>query len=146
MRDTIERRDFQASYVRRVLDSELDELFPLLPAVLIDGPKGVGKTATATERSATVHRLGRDQDRDILAADLGRIAAGPGPVLLDEWHRLPPVWDAVRRHVDEDSSGGRFLLTGSASSETDPLQTTTNKTNATSIVPREHNPLVPITI
>lgn len=39
---------------------------------------------------------------------------GDEPVLLDEWQRLPTVWDAVKRAVDTDSSGGRFLLTGSA--------------------------------
>lgn len=34
-------------------------------------------------------------------------------MLLDEWHRVFAIWDAVRRMVDEDPSGGRFLLTGS---------------------------------
>jgi predicted AAA+ superfamily ATPase len=36
------------------------------------------------------------------------------PILLDEWQRVPAIWDAVRRAVDGDASPGRFLLTGSA--------------------------------
>jgi UDP-N-acetylmuramoyl-L-alanyl-D-glutamate--2,6-diaminopimelate ligase len=37
-------------YQRRLLDTELDELLPALAAVAIEGPKGVGKTATAQRR------------------------------------------------------------------------------------------------
>jgi len=35
-------------------------------------------------------------------------------VLIDEWQRLPQMWDAVRRAVDRGAPAGRFLLTGSA--------------------------------
>ena len=34
-------------YLKRVVDAELDELMPELPAIALEGPKGVGKTATA---------------------------------------------------------------------------------------------------
>lgn len=107
-------RDFQSGYIRRVVDDELDDLFDKLPAVLLDGPKGVGKTATALQRASTVRRLDRNADRQILAADPDRIATDPTPVLLDEWQKQPELWDTVRQHVDDDPSGGRFLLTGSS--------------------------------
>ncbi|MCU0479027.1 MAG: AAA family ATPase, partial [Chloroflexi bacterium] len=45
-----------ADYLRRVVDAELDELLPGLPAIAIEGAKGVGKTATAERRAATIHR------------------------------------------------------------------------------------------
>lgn len=48
-------------------------------------------------------------------ADPGRLVRGATPILIDEWQRVPEVWDTVRRAVDEDSSPGRFLITGSAS-------------------------------
>ena len=35
-------------------------------------------------------------------------------MLLDEWQRVPEVWDLVRRAVDEGAPPGSFLLTGSA--------------------------------
>ena len=50
----------------------------------------------------------------MVVADPAIVVGDPPPVLVDEWHRHPPVWDAVRRAVDDDPSGGRFLLTGSA--------------------------------
>jgi predicted AAA+ superfamily ATPase len=39
---------------------------------------------------------------------------------VDEWQRLPAVWDVVRRAVDADRSPGRFLLTGSATPDGPP--------------------------
>lgn len=110
----MEKRSFAGRYVRRIIDDELDELLGELPAVLLDGPKGVGKTATALQRSRTVRRLDRDSEREVVAADPEIVAVGDEPVLIDEWHRAPAVFDAVKRLVDDDPSGGRFLLTGSA--------------------------------
>jgi len=102
-------------YHRRVVDTELDELLGDLAAVTLEGAKAVGKTATATQRAATIYELDRDGVRELISADLDRVLSSPPPVLLDEWQRLPAIWDAVRRAVDEDPSSGRFLLTGSAS-------------------------------
>ncbi len=44
-------------YQRRIIDDELDELFPALAAIAIDGAKGVGKTSTAEERVAGLAKL-----------------------------------------------------------------------------------------
>jgi predicted AAA+ superfamily ATPase len=41
-------------YLPRVLDAELDQLLPELPALALEGPRGVGKTATARRRAVTV--------------------------------------------------------------------------------------------
>ncbi len=103
-----------APYVPRVIDAELDELLPELPAIALDGAKGVGKTVTATRRAKTVHALDRPGALDLAVADPQRLLNGEPPVLIDEWQRLPVSWDLVRRAVDEDSSASRFLLTGSA--------------------------------
>lgn len=107
--------DFLGAYVRRVIDDEIDELFAQLPAVLLDGPKGVGKTATATQRCRSVRRLDVASEREIVEADPAIIGRDPAPLLIDEWQRVPAVFDAVRRLVDDDPTGSRFLLTGSAS-------------------------------
>jgi uncharacterized protein len=101
-------------YIRRTVDDELDELFAALPAVAIEGAKGVGKTETALQRAVTVHRLDDPAEREIAAADPARLVAGPPPVLIDEWQRIPESWDVVRRAVDDGAGPGAFLLTGSA--------------------------------
>jgi uncharacterized protein len=101
-------------YHRRIIDHDLDRLFGELPAILLDGAKSVGKTTTAEQRCRSVRRLDEAAQLAVIAADPWILGADPRPILVDEWHRHPPVWDAVRRLVDRDSSGGQFLLTGSA--------------------------------
>jgi len=40
-----------------IVDHELDELLSGLPAIALEGPQAVGKTATALRRATTVYRL-----------------------------------------------------------------------------------------
>ena len=101
-------------YRRRIVDDILDELFPHLAAVALEGAKGVGKTATASQRAATIFSLNRPEQQETLLADLDLITQTPKPVLIDEWQLVPAVWDRVRTAVDDDSTGGSYLLAGSA--------------------------------
>src|SRR5665648_724652 len=104
----------RGGYRRRIVDTELDFLIANLFAIAIDGPKAVGKTATAEQRAATVHRLDTDP-LDLIEADPSRLTNAPEPILIDEWQHWPPSWDFVRRAVDDDPRPGRFILTGSTS-------------------------------
>lgn len=102
-------------YQPRILEQELDELLSSLPAIAIEGAKGVGKTETASRRANTVHRLDDPDHLALAEADPKRLLRSDPPVLLDEWQRLPETWDLVRRAVDAGAEPGRYLLTGSAS-------------------------------
>lgn len=102
-------------YTLRVLDGELDELIGELPAIAIEGAKAIGKTATAARRAKTLRELDEPNQLDIVAADLDFAVSGDPPILIDEWQRLPPLWDKVRRAVDAGAPPGQFLLTGSSS-------------------------------
>jgi predicted AAA+ superfamily ATPase len=101
-------------YRSRIVDVEIDALIGSLPALLLEGAKGVGKTATATRRAATVWQLDDPVQRDIATADPARLIEGRPPVLIDEWQLVPETWDLVRRAVDDGAPAGAFLLTGSA--------------------------------
>lgn len=102
-------------YLQRVVDDELGELVGSLPAVAIEGAKGVGKTATASRRAKTVHALDDPAQRSVARADPARLLDSAPPILIDEWQHVPECWDLVRRAVDAGAGPGRFLLTGSAS-------------------------------
>lgn len=101
-------------YRRRLIDDALDELFPDLAALALEGAKGVGKTATAGQRARTVLSMDNPNERAALAGNYDLVMQVEHPVLIDEWQLEPQVWDRVRRAVDADSRGGQFLLTGSA--------------------------------
>lgn len=106
-------------YLARTVDRELDELLPIAPAIAIDGPKGVGKTATARRRARTAWLLDDPAQAALLAADPTFAGAPSGTLLVDEWQRFPAVWDSIRRRVDDGAPAGRFLLTGSATPRAD---------------------------
>ncbi|MBX3144070.1 MAG: ATP-binding protein [Trueperaceae bacterium] len=102
-------------YRRRVLDDVLDATLPGLPAIALEGAKGVGKTETASRRAATVLSLTDPRIRASVAANYDLVAEVDPPMFVDEWQLEPQVWDRVRQAVDADPmAGGRYLLAGSA--------------------------------
>ncbi len=89
-----------------------------LPAVLIVGPRGCGKTTTAERHAASVLRLDRPAERAVVEADPDAgIASGSRPLLIDEWQLAPDVLTAVKRAVDRDFTAGQFILTGSSATD-----------------------------
>lgn len=123
-------------YARRIVDDELDELLTGLSAVSLEGPKGVGKTATAAARAGTSYQLDVPAELQVAQADPRRLLTGAEPILIDEWQLFPASWDLVRRAVDENPAPSRFLLTGSASPSGAPTHS-----GAARIVPVRMRPL-----
>ena len=101
-------------YQKRLIDDEIDEVISDLPAVAIEGAKGVGKTATASHHASHMFSLDDSSTSSLLEGDPKLILRNQGTTLIDEWQRLPQLWDIVRRAVDDGAQPGRFLLTGSA--------------------------------
>ncbi len=102
-------------YQKRVIDGLLDSYLEEVGAILLDGPKSVGKTVTAKERAKTTFELDDPAAHQIVSADPSWALSQPAPVLFDEWQRLPSIWDAVKREVSRrNTTNGPFILTGSA--------------------------------
>ncbi len=88
--------------------------------VLLTGPKAVGKTTTARCFAASEIRF--DQDRAALTAaqtDPSLVLDGEHPRLIDEYQLAPGIWNAVRGRIDDVGGKGLFLLTGSATPESE---------------------------
>ena len=101
-------------YLPRVVDTELTSAVKGLPAISLEGPKGVGKTMTASQVARTTIHLDDPDDVALLTINRDRLTTSDRPVLLDEWQRHPYSWDMVRRAVDAGAAAGSFILTGSA--------------------------------
>jgi predicted AAA+ superfamily ATPase len=97
----------------RAIEGYLGLLLRDLPAVAVEGLKGIGKTVSCARLSASVFQLDRDADRVKVANNPGMLAELPPPVLIDEWQKIPEVWEFVRRQVDDGAPPGAYLLTGS---------------------------------
>lgn len=103
------------NYRPRVVDAELHGLMGFMGAVLIDGPKAVGKTVTASQAARTIFRMEVDRAaRAALEIFPDQLFAPPTPILFDEWQETPDIWNLVRRAVDDHSEKGLYLLTGSS--------------------------------
>ncbi len=84
-------------------------------AVLVDGPKAVGKTSTAEQVGATVVRMDIDRGaRVALDVQPAQLFVSPTPIVFDEWQETPELWNLVRRAVDDHDGKGLYVLTGSA--------------------------------
>lgn len=112
--------------IPRLAESVVRKKLLQTPAVVLLGPRQVGKTTLARqiagdwpggavyldlERSAD--RLRLEDAEDYLRAHVGRL------VIMDEIHRAPGVFEALRGIIDENRlagvRSGQFLLLGSAS-------------------------------
>lgn len=112
--------------IPRLAESAVRKKLLQTPAVVLLGPRQVGKTTLARqiagdwpggavyldlERSAD--RLRLEDAEDYLRAHVGRL------VILDEIHRAPGVFESLRGIIDENRlagvRSGQFLLLGSAS-------------------------------
>jgi len=103
-------------YRPRVLDGLLDRYLGVMGAVLIEGPKASGKTATALQHAASAVRLDKDLNARTMAEVLPeQTLVGETPRLIDEWQVVPHLWNFVRHTVDERRPlTGQFILTGSS--------------------------------
>jgi len=103
-------------YRPRIADGELADHLAAAGAVVIEGPRGCGKTETARRAAASEVRLDIDhQARSAGLIDPALLLRGDRPRLIDEWQLVPAVWDHVRRAVDQGGGQpGQFILTGSS--------------------------------
>lgn len=104
-------------YKKRLIDLQLDMGSKAFSAINIIGPKGCGKTRTATERSKSVvsfHNPANGKQYIAMAKDDPvLLLKGVRPILFDEWQDAPEIWDAIRWECDNGASFGDFYLTGS---------------------------------
>lgn len=105
-------------YRNRIADEVLQKKLEAKGAVLIEGPKGCGKTTTAEMRASSIIYINDPkrikQNLALAEIDPEALLEGDNPRLIDEWQLAPKLWDAVRFSVDHRRNFGLYILTGSA--------------------------------
>ena len=105
----------KSEYVPRLIDRKIDTYLSVFGAICIDGPKWCGKTWTSTNHTKTQTYIDEYNNQEIALLDPKAIFVDieKRPQLIDEWHFVPELWDAVRRECDKSPIKGNFILTGS---------------------------------
>lgn len=107
-------------YIRRIIDTAIDERVKAFNAINIVGPKGSGKTRTAKERCRTAIEFQDEEKRDgymaVAETAPNLLLKNEKPILFDEWQDAPKIWGAIRKDCDDHPDHtGEYYLTGSTS-------------------------------
>jgi predicted AAA+ superfamily ATPase len=109
--------------IKRPIELLVRERLATNPAVVLLGPRQVGKTTLARAVAASATRavvldMERAGDRAVLSQpELFLPHHHEQLVVIDEVQLLPELFAALRPEIDADRRPGRFLLLGSASGE-----------------------------
>ncbi|QIM15778.1 ATP-binding protein [Leucobacter insecticola] len=111
------------AYFPRVTDAPLLEYLDVFGGVLLEGPRGCGKTSTGAQHAKSAVRL----DRSAAMVELAELSpqtllAGETPRLVDEWQLAPSLWNAMRHEIDDRQARGQFILSGSATPDDDEIR------------------------
>lgn len=107
-------------YKRHITTSIVDALDDT-PVILINGARQTGKSTLCkqlVEQGVFTGQVITFDDAATLAAaqadPLGFLESQPKHLIIDEIQRVPELFLAIKKLVDEDRQGRRFVLTGSA--------------------------------
>ena len=98
-------------YLPRLADGELERALRRQGGVLIQGPKGCGKTETAKRQAASFLNVETDPSVSLaMDTDPRLLLEGATPRLIDEWQLQPRLWDFARHSIDERRAKGQFIF------------------------------------
>ena len=106
----------ETKYRNRLIEKKLEDYLSVFGAVSIEGPKWCGKTWTSLKHAKSEIYVDDDDVREMAKIDVKSIFnkdLKKKPQLIDEWHLVPTIWDAVRRECDKTTEKGNFIITGS---------------------------------
>ena len=101
-------------YIERVIEPYLVRKMNSSGCVLVSGPKFCGKTTMCEYYAKSITSLKTSNAIKLALADPKSALTGEKPHLVDEWQKVPELWDVIRDDLDKKYEFGKYLLTGSA--------------------------------
>ncbi|MBE5968737.1 MAG: ATP-binding protein [Lachnospiraceae bacterium] len=101
-------------YYERYADKLIPRALKSSGAVLVAGPKFCGKTTTSLRYQKSVLRLNTQQAISIAQMNPAATLNGETPRMIDEWQKVPDIWNYVKEDLDKEYVFGKYILTGSS--------------------------------
>ena len=101
-------------YYGRLVEKTIERKMKSCGAVVVEGPKFCGKTTTSLRYAKSSIKLNTSQAIQLAKLETKNVLNGETPRVIDEWQTVPEIWNEVKSWIDENSSFGQFILTGSS--------------------------------
>lgn len=98
-------------YMPRLVDEKIAKYLQVFGAISVEGPKCCGKTWSASKHANSIVYLDDEETFEKASVNIDMIINEEKPELIDEWTKIPKVWDVVRRKCDFIGTPGNYILT-----------------------------------
>ena len=97
----------------RIAEKALERKLHTSGCVIVTGPKACGKTTLSRAIAKSETLLKSNQAIALAKADPLSTLSGSSPHLIDEWQKVPEIFNLIRNDLDEEYEFGKYILTGS---------------------------------
>lgn len=104
------------SYIKRHAEATVDKLSKMFGAILVAGPRQIGKTTMLQHITGNINYATLD---DLILLASAREQSGtffkdnPPPVFVDEIQKAPELFPQIKMYIDREHKKGQFFLCGS---------------------------------
>ncbi len=100
-------------YIPRLAEKELALALHSSGCVLVQGPKFAGKSYLCDRLASSKVALKTNKDIALYSSNPALALLGEKPHLIDEWQKVPEIWNLIRDDLDKQYVFGKYMLTGS---------------------------------
>jgi predicted AAA+ superfamily ATPase len=103
-------------YLKRHIEKTVTEMSEMFGAVMVTGPRQVGKTTMLLKMAPNVRYVSLDNPLMLSSAineSITFFEKQPPPVFIDEAQLAPPLFPVMKMIIDEKKEKGLFFLSGS---------------------------------
>jgi len=104
------------TYIKRHAERTVEKLSKMFGAVLVAGPRQVGKTTMLREITKDIGYVTLD-DKIVRASAVEQSGTffkdNPPPVFVDEIQKAPELFEQIKMFIDRDRKKGQFFMCGS---------------------------------
>lgn len=101
-------------YFKRYIESAIEKKLKSSGAVLVEGPKFCGKTTTCSLYAKSIYRINTKAILNVTKLNPNIALEGNTPHMVDEWQKVPDIWNYIKENLDNDYVFGKYILTGSS--------------------------------